>query len=227
MDFKIPKELQDYLDELDQFIENEIMPIQNRDDNIRFFDHRREHARTDWDNNGLPRKDWEAAARRSARGRRQSRTPALRMAEETRRQRRLEPVDGGDPRAPGGERSRTLQRPADRALDRRQQPVHRDVRGVRHAGSVQALQRRPAERPPAHRLRPHRTESRLRRDVHGNEGGAADEERQAGLAHQRREDVDHRDASRELRHDVRAHRAATTATRAASPASSSRRTRPA
>ena len=59
MDFKIPKELQDYLDELDQFIENVIMPIQNRDDNIRFFDHRREHARTDWDNNGLPRKDWE------------------------------------------------------------------------------------------------------------------------------------------------------------------------
>ncbi len=60
MDFKIPKELQDYLDELDQFIEKEIMPIQNRDDNIRFFDHRREHARTDWDNNGLPRKEWEA-----------------------------------------------------------------------------------------------------------------------------------------------------------------------
>src|SRR5215470_1127418 len=60
MDFKIPKELQDYLDELDQFIEKEIMPIQNRDDNVRFFDHRREHSRTDWDNNGLPRKEWEA-----------------------------------------------------------------------------------------------------------------------------------------------------------------------
>src|SRR5712671_38626 len=60
MDFKIPKELQDYLDELDQFIEKEIMPIQNRDDNIRFFDHRREHARTDWDNGGLPRAEWEA-----------------------------------------------------------------------------------------------------------------------------------------------------------------------
>src|SRR5262245_53576127 len=60
VDFKIPKELQDYLDELDQFIEKEIMPIQNRDDNVRFFDHRREHSRTDWDNNGLPRKEWEA-----------------------------------------------------------------------------------------------------------------------------------------------------------------------
>src|SRR5262245_45424488 len=60
VDFKIPKDLQDYLDELDQFIEKEIMPIQNRDDNVRFFDHRREHSRTDWDNNGLPRKEWEA-----------------------------------------------------------------------------------------------------------------------------------------------------------------------
>jgi acyl-CoA dehydrogenase len=60
MDFEIPKDLQDYLDELDRFIEKEIMPIQNRDDNIRFFDHRREHSRTDWDNGGLPRADWEA-----------------------------------------------------------------------------------------------------------------------------------------------------------------------
>ena len=59
MDFNIPKDLQDYLDELDRFIEAEIKPMQNRDDNIRFFDHRREHARTDWDNNGLPRKEWE------------------------------------------------------------------------------------------------------------------------------------------------------------------------
>lgn len=59
MDFKIPKDLQEYLDELDLFIEREIMPIQNRDDNIRFFDHRREHARTDWDNHGLPRAEWE------------------------------------------------------------------------------------------------------------------------------------------------------------------------
>ena len=49
MDFTLPKDLQDYLDELDLFIEKEIMPLQNRDDNIRFFDHRREHARTDWD----------------------------------------------------------------------------------------------------------------------------------------------------------------------------------
>jgi len=60
MDFDIPKDLQAYLDELDRFIEKEIMPIQNRDDNIRFFDHRRAHASTDWDNNGLPRAEWDA-----------------------------------------------------------------------------------------------------------------------------------------------------------------------
>jgi acyl-CoA dehydrogenase len=59
MDFNIPQDIQDYLDELDRFIETTIMPLQHADDNDRFFDHRREHARTDWDNDGLPRKEWE------------------------------------------------------------------------------------------------------------------------------------------------------------------------
>jgi len=59
MDFDIPKDIQDYLDELDAFIEAKIKPLQAQDDNERFFDHRREHARTDWDNQGLPRKEWE------------------------------------------------------------------------------------------------------------------------------------------------------------------------
>jgi acyl-CoA dehydrogenase len=63
MDFNIPKELQDYLDELDRFIEAEIKPLQAQDDNDRFFDHRREHARTDWDNGGLPRHEWEELLR--------------------------------------------------------------------------------------------------------------------------------------------------------------------
>ena len=59
MDFEIPQDLRDYLAVLDAFIEKEIKPLENQDDNIRFFDHRREHARTDWDNDGLPREDWE------------------------------------------------------------------------------------------------------------------------------------------------------------------------
>ncbi len=59
MDFALPKALTDYLAVLDAFIENEIKPLQAKDDNERFFDHRREHARTDWDNQGLPRHEWE------------------------------------------------------------------------------------------------------------------------------------------------------------------------
>ena len=60
MDFDLSQDLVDYLAELDAFIEAKIKPLENKDDNIRFFDHRRENARTDWDNNGLPRHEWEA-----------------------------------------------------------------------------------------------------------------------------------------------------------------------
>ena len=49
MNFDIPEDLQNYLGELDAFIESDILPLQMKDDNNRFFDHRREHARTDWD----------------------------------------------------------------------------------------------------------------------------------------------------------------------------------
>ncbi|MBT7335082.1 MAG: acyl-CoA dehydrogenase family protein [Gammaproteobacteria bacterium] len=60
MDFDIPQDMQDYLRELDDFIEQEIMPLQMQNDNNRFFDHRREDARTDWDRGGLPNEEWEA-----------------------------------------------------------------------------------------------------------------------------------------------------------------------
>lgn len=59
MDFNMPERLVAYLGELDDFIEREIKPLEQQDDNIRFFDHRREYARTDWENQGLPREDWE------------------------------------------------------------------------------------------------------------------------------------------------------------------------
>ena len=59
MDFAIPADLQDYLAELDEFIEREIVPLQMADDNNRFFDHRREDARTDWERGGLPNEEWE------------------------------------------------------------------------------------------------------------------------------------------------------------------------
>jgi alkylation response protein AidB-like acyl-CoA dehydrogenase len=67
MDFNIPKDTADYLAELDRFIEREIRPLENKDDNIRFFDHRREAARTDWDRGGLPSEKWEALLREARR----------------------------------------------------------------------------------------------------------------------------------------------------------------
>jgi len=60
MDFDIPADIQATLDGLDAFIEAEILPLQHADDNMRFFDHRREWARTDFDNDGVPRAEWEA-----------------------------------------------------------------------------------------------------------------------------------------------------------------------
>ncbi len=59
MDFAIPADLQAYLEELDRFIDTEITPLQMKGDNNRFFDHRREDSRTDWDRDGLPNEEWE------------------------------------------------------------------------------------------------------------------------------------------------------------------------
>jgi acyl-CoA dehydrogenase len=67
VDFAIPADIQAYLAELDAFIEAEIKPLQAQDDNERFFDHRREWARTDFENGGLPRKEWEDLLREARR----------------------------------------------------------------------------------------------------------------------------------------------------------------
>jgi alkylation response protein AidB-like acyl-CoA dehydrogenase len=58
VNFEVPREILDKLAELDAFIESEIAPLER--ENIQYFDHRREHARTDWDNDGQPRPEWEA-----------------------------------------------------------------------------------------------------------------------------------------------------------------------
>jgi alkylation response protein AidB-like acyl-CoA dehydrogenase len=59
MDFEIPADIQATLDRIDDFIEREIKPLEQENDNIRFFDHRREWARTDFEGGGVPRKEWE------------------------------------------------------------------------------------------------------------------------------------------------------------------------
>jgi alkylation response protein AidB-like acyl-CoA dehydrogenase len=64
MDFAIPDSTQQLLDDLDEFIVDVIEPMEREDDNVRFFDHRREDSRTDWDRDGLPNAEWEALLRR-------------------------------------------------------------------------------------------------------------------------------------------------------------------
>ncbi len=59
MDFDIPQDIQELLGKLDNFIDEVIKPLEQQDDNIRFFDHRREDARTDWERGGLPNEEWE------------------------------------------------------------------------------------------------------------------------------------------------------------------------
>ena len=63
MDFEIPKDVQEMLVKIDDFIEREIKPLEQENDNIRFFDHRREDARTDWERGGLPNREWELLLR--------------------------------------------------------------------------------------------------------------------------------------------------------------------
>lgn len=65
MNFDLPDDLQSFLARLDAFINSQILPLQHRDDNNRFFDHRREASRTQWDNGGLPRPEWEALLRQA------------------------------------------------------------------------------------------------------------------------------------------------------------------
>jgi alkylation response protein AidB-like acyl-CoA dehydrogenase len=57
---ELPQDVADLLQEIDAFIEAEIRPLEAEDDNARFFDHRREHSRTDFENGGIPRREWEA-----------------------------------------------------------------------------------------------------------------------------------------------------------------------
>lgn len=63
MNFELPSDLVSHLNSLDSFIKSKILPLQHSNDNNRFFDHRREYARTDWDKDGIPRKEWEELLR--------------------------------------------------------------------------------------------------------------------------------------------------------------------
>jgi alkylation response protein AidB-like acyl-CoA dehydrogenase len=58
VDFTLPEHLPRLLAEMDEFIEKEIAPLQS--EHMQYFDHRREFARTDWENGGIPSETWES-----------------------------------------------------------------------------------------------------------------------------------------------------------------------
>jgi acyl-CoA dehydrogenase len=57
VDFALPDHLPTLLDEIDAFIEREIKPLER--EHMQYFDKRREYARTDWENDGIPQRAWE------------------------------------------------------------------------------------------------------------------------------------------------------------------------
>ncbi len=83
MDFTLPAEVTAKLAELDAFIEGEIKPLER--EHMQFFDHRREYARTDWENDGRPRDEWRALIVEMERRADKARPPAPGPAEELRR----------------------------------------------------------------------------------------------------------------------------------------------
>ena len=57
MDFDIPEDIRSTLRDIDAFVERELVPLEQA--HPQFFDHRREHARTDWEHDGIPSKEFE------------------------------------------------------------------------------------------------------------------------------------------------------------------------
>jgi len=57
VNFEVPTDIRIKLAELDAFIEDEIRPLERQ--HMQYFDKRREWARTDWENDGRPRHEWE------------------------------------------------------------------------------------------------------------------------------------------------------------------------
>ena len=57
MAYELSDDMQGLLKRLDDFVEKDIKPLE-QGDNQKFFDQRREYSRTDWENNGLPTQEW-------------------------------------------------------------------------------------------------------------------------------------------------------------------------
>jgi alkylation response protein AidB-like acyl-CoA dehydrogenase len=61
VDFDIPAHIQRRIQDIEAFIERELVPLEQA--NPQFFDYRREHARTDWERDGQPNEEFEALVR--------------------------------------------------------------------------------------------------------------------------------------------------------------------
>ena len=61
MDFDIPEDIRRTLNEIDAFVERELVPLEQA--HSQYFDHRREFARTDWERDGIPSAGYEAVVR--------------------------------------------------------------------------------------------------------------------------------------------------------------------
>src|SRR5260370_35039615 len=57
-EFDLPDAVRTSVRNLEHFVETEIRPLETEGDNARFFDHRREWARTDFENGGVPSAPW-------------------------------------------------------------------------------------------------------------------------------------------------------------------------
>ena len=198
MDFELPPKITAKLAELDAFIEAEIKPLER--ENMQFFDHRREHARTDWENDGRPRDEWHAL-----------------IAEMERRADRAGHLRYGLPKSCGGQAASNLAIAAIREhLAAKGLGLHNDLqdessivgnfpdhpcaRRLRHAGA-EALHRGHHQARPASRLRPDRAQPRQRRDLAGDHGRA----RRRPLGHQRPEALQQPGAARARQPGFRAH----------------------
>ena len=201
MDFEIPADIAAYLRELDDFIEREIQPLERENDNIRFFDHRREYARTDFDNDGEPRQEWEEllGEMRAAPTR-----PAI--------------CASACPRSCGGQDGSNLEMAIIREhLAHKGLGLHNDLQNessivgnfptvlmMHDFGTEEQkdrVHRGHAQRHRAPRLRPDRAQPRLRRHLPGDHGG----QRRRRVGDQRHEALQHRPAPRDPRHRLRPH----------------------
>ena len=201
MDFNIPADVTAYLAELDAFIEKEIKPLERENDNIRFFDHRREWARTDFERDGLPRHEWEAL-----------------LGEMRRRADKAGHYRYALPKEYGGKDGTNLAMAIIREyLAAKGLGLHNDLQNessivgnlptvlmFRDFGNDQQKKEfipKLLDGSMRDRVRTHRAQSRFRCDLDGD----ARRSRRRSLANHRRQDVEHRPARRHARFRVRAH----------------------